>query len=358
VELVTPLPGTVWCTLQNVPITWNSAGVTTVLIEVSSNGGASWKKVVSLPADTGSYSWEIPSNQAPGTDYRIRIRNAAGNPPSDAMDASFTINGSPYATILSPATLTVPVYSSVTLIATSTGTPKPTVQWEKSIDDLDYSPVTGARSDTLTLTSLTPVGREMYYRAVYTNSCGSSKSDPVFLTVTRASATVTLAGLDHIYDGSPKAATVTTIPAGLGVDVAYSRDGAPVDAPTEIGSYVVIATIVDSNYTGMTTGILVINAGTGAPDAGSEIATGVSARVVPNPLGDRGEIHIDGLAPGMLRATIHDIAGRPLKSMERMVSGNGTFVLPIDIDELASGFYTVRITTSRDAIVLPMQIVR
>jgi DNA/RNA endonuclease G (NUC1) len=78
------------------------------------------------------------------------------------------------------------------------------------------------------------------------------------LTVTPAVATVTLGNLSRIYDGSPKAATVTTAPAGLAVSVTYNG---LTTAPTNTGSYAVVATVNDANYTGSASGTLVINQG-------------------------------------------------------------------------------------------------
>jgi len=77
---------------------------------------------------------------------------------------------------------------------------------------------------------------------------------PGTLTVTKATATVTLASLAHTYDGTPKAATATTEPAGLTVNVTYAP-GTPLNA----GSYTVTATIVDNRYEGGTTGTLVVS---------------------------------------------------------------------------------------------------
>jgi hypothetical protein len=78
------------------------------------------------------------------------------------------------------------------------------------------------------------------------------------LTIAKAAATVTIApaSLSAVYDGSPHAVTVTTIPGGLGVTITY--DGyAP--APTTAGAHAVVATVVDGNYSGSATGTLNID---------------------------------------------------------------------------------------------------
>jgi len=77
------------------------------------------------------------------------------------------------------------------------------------------------------------------------------------IVVAKATATVTLtpASLFVTYDGSPKAAATTTVPAGLTVSVTY--DGSAT-APSAVGSYAVVATVSDANYQGSASGTLVI----------------------------------------------------------------------------------------------------
>ncbi len=67
------------------------------------------------------------------------------------------------------------------------------------------------------------------------------------LVVAKATATVTLGSLAQTYDGTPKPATATTTPAGLTIDFTYDGSAA---APVNVGSYVVVGTINDSNYQG------------------------------------------------------------------------------------------------------------
>jgi hypothetical protein len=64
-------------------------------------------------------------------------------------------------------------------------------------------------------------------------------------TITPAAASVALSDLVQIYDGTQKSATATTTPPGLSVSITY--DGSTT-APTAAGSYAVIATITDTNY--------------------------------------------------------------------------------------------------------------
>src|SRR5207249_7783367 len=74
-------------------------------------------------------------------------------------------------------------------------------------------------------------------------------------------ATITLSNLTQTYNGSPKSATATTSPAGLsGVSITY--DGS-VTTPTNDGSYAVVASLINANYTASNaTGTLTITTGT------------------------------------------------------------------------------------------------
>jgi hypothetical protein len=76
------------------------------------------------------------------------------------------------------------------------------------------------------------------------------------LTVTKATATVTLGTLNFTYDGTAKGTTATTSPAGLTVNITY--DGSPT-APTNAGSYPVATAVNDPNYQGTANGTLTIS---------------------------------------------------------------------------------------------------
>lgn len=76
------------------------------------------------------------------------------------------------------------------------------------------------------------------------------------LVVEKALATINVADNITIYDGTPKAVTVTTVPAGLATSVTYDGNAA---APTAAGTYQVVVTVSNPNYQGSITGTLVIN---------------------------------------------------------------------------------------------------
>jgi hypothetical protein len=78
------------------------------------------------------------------------------------------------------------------------------------------------------------------------------------IVINKATATVQLSGLGpYIYDGTAKSASATTSnPAGLNVTITYNGS---TTAPTDVGSYNVVATVDNPNYQGQATGTLVIS---------------------------------------------------------------------------------------------------
>lgn len=76
------------------------------------------------------------------------------------------------------------------------------------------------------------------------------------LTNTKGQAQVNLSNLAQTFDGTQRSASVTTVPSGLGVILTY--DGSST-APTNAGSYQVVATVNSPNYEGQATGTLIIN---------------------------------------------------------------------------------------------------
>jgi parallel beta-helix repeat protein len=99
----------------------------------------------------------------------------------------------------------------------------------------------------------------------------TASGDTADLAVGKATASITLdtPTLSQTYNGTPRAVTATTVPAGLGYSVTY--DGGST-APTGAGTYAVAATIIDPNYAGTATGSLVVaqapsTTAVNAPDA-------------------------------------------------------------------------------------------
>jgi hypothetical protein len=98
------------------------------------------------------------------------------------------------------------------------------------------------------------------YEVIATISDGNYEGSATgTLLIDKALANVTLGNLATTYDGSAQAASATTTPEGLTVNLTYNGSAT---APTNAGSYEVIATISDGNYEGTANGTLVIAAAT------------------------------------------------------------------------------------------------
>ncbi len=75
------------------------------------------------------------------------------------------------------------------------------------------------------------------------------------VTVLQGLAEVSLTVVKALYDGTPQAVGVETIPGGLDVLVTYNESGA---LPSRPGEYQVAATVTDVNYEGGTNGVFTI----------------------------------------------------------------------------------------------------
>ena len=86
------------------------------------------------------------------------------------------------------------------------------------------------------------------------------------LIVGKAAATVALGSLAQTYDGTARTATASTTPNGLTVSFTYNGSAS---VPTNAGSYVVVGTVSDINYSGSATNTLAVSKGAASVTLGS-----------------------------------------------------------------------------------------
>ncbi|HEY4300377.1 MAG TPA: MBG domain-containing protein, partial [Candidatus Didemnitutus sp.] len=121
---------------------------------------------------------------------------------------------------------------------------------------VSFSVVSGPATISSGLLTITGAGT-VVVRASQVGDANYGPATPVdqSFTVASAAATVVLGNLSATYDGSAKSVTATTTPASLAVSITYDSDPA---APTNAGTYAVVATITDPNYSGSASGSLQI----------------------------------------------------------------------------------------------------
>ena len=142
--------------------------------------------------------------------------------------------------------------ATVSFAITVTGSAPFTYQWSKNGAAVTGN--TSATTATLTLANINATDAGSY-TCVVTNGAGSVTSGTFTLTVNATPAAITLGNLAQTFDGATHSVTAVTTPAGLRVVVSYNNSAA---LPTNAGSYAVLATINEPNYSGRAEAALVI----------------------------------------------------------------------------------------------------
>lgn len=160
---------------------------------------------------------------------------------------------------LNPGQVGIP-YPNVSFLATG-GTGPYTYSYEGTLPKgmslsngvLSGTPVVAGNSNSFTVTA--------------TDSNSNSSSQSYTMVINTGLGMVTLGNLTQTYTGSALAATATTVPTGKAVTFTYTGISPTVyaassAAPTNAGSYTVVGALNDENYTGTSSGTLVISRAT------------------------------------------------------------------------------------------------
>ena len=177
----------------------------------------------------------------------VTATNVAGTSP---QAFSITINQVPAFTNGPPPGTGVFGTAYTTFTYTASGSPAPTFNVTSGALPTGLSLSTGG------VITGTPTAAGTFTGTVTaSNGIGTAATQDFSIVVAKAAATVTLGSLAQTYDGSAKPASATTTPAALTVNFTY--DGSST-APTNAGTYAVIGTISDANYTGSASGTLAL----------------------------------------------------------------------------------------------------
>lgn len=164
-----------------------------------STDGMTWIDVAGASSET----LELPAATLTdsGRLYRVQIQNASGTATSRAVTLGVQPAPQRPRFTAQPQAVSVEAGQTAIFTATASGEPAPSLQWESSQDGQTWSPVAGASSSTLVLsaTDLRDNGRQ--FRAVATNTQGSTSSEAAPLTVAPAAVAPS-------FSLMPKAVTV------------------------------------------------------------------------------------------------------------------------------------------------------
>ena len=149
------------------------------------------------------------------------------------------------------------------------------------------------------------------------------------LVVGKATGTVTLGNLGQTYNGTPRSATATTIPAGGTVILSYPGSSG---APTNAGSYPVVATIADSNFqTSTNSGTMIIAKATGTITLGSLSqtydGTAKAATATTSPAGGNVTFTYAGSSSAPINAGSYDVSATINDSNFEISSATGNLVI-------------------------------
>ena len=257
-----------------------------------------------------------------------------------------------------------------------TGSPQPGTGTATGVAGAGLSPVRLSYTGTVSPTTAPTMVGSYSVTASFAGDANylAATSTAVALRITKATATLVLSNLIQTYDGTPKAATVTTSPTGVsGVSVTYAlltngRAGrASTTPPTALGSYVVTATLSNTNFqASTTTGTLVIRTAAVAkvtvlassPENPAP-STGSLLEIYPNPLTERGTVHFHTAQGGKAQVYLYDEVGRMVATLYNAdVQSGQDYYLPLQRGDLAEGVYVCRLIANGTVHNLRLNIVR
>jgi rhamnogalacturonan endolyase len=256
-------------TLTGTSLTWNGGGVYAVDL-----GAAPVADLVALSGSltkgsAGTYTIALNATTAlqPGDIYTIATFGSTTFSPTD-FQAIGLPSGYGARVILTPTQLQVLIVARpvITSPGTSTGTYGAPFTYTITADNgpTSFGAATlppGLSVDPLTgVVSGTPGAAGPFDASVSASNEGGTATIPLHIDIAKAVAVVSVgvpgdATVRSRYDGTPKTASITTDPAGLNATYTYNGSSTPPHLP---GTYDVVATIDDPNYSGTATGQLVI----------------------------------------------------------------------------------------------------
>ena len=205
---------------------------------------------ITAPGAAGPYTFTTQTKQgASGT-----LTTIASSPVVTVTPAC-----TPAAVTTQPSNQSVTYGNDATFTAAASGDPAAAVQWQVSIDGVNFTNLSAQTSTTLTLTTPAVSQSGNKYRAVFTNTCGGTQtatSAAATLTVAAKSLTGSFTAANKSYDGTATATITGRSLSGAvsGDDVSLSGGSATfsdkhvADGKTVTGTGFVLAGSAAGNY--------------------------------------------------------------------------------------------------------------
>jgi len=222
VTVSAPTGSEVLCPGASLAVNWTSYGATNVKIELSSNGGTDYTTVLAdnIAASAETWTWNIPNDFSPGTQYKIRVVDTQNNNITGESSGTFTISA-PTAITEQPANKEVCTGQSVSFSVVATGN-ELTYQWKK-----DGTNINGATQATYQISSVSSNSAGSY-SCVVSGACGED--------ITSNSATLTV-NISPVISQNPTDVTVcpeesvtfTVLAEADGIEYQWRKNGNNID---------------------------------------------------------------------------------------------------------------------------------
>ena len=100
ITVISPNGGESWSAGSTQTISWTYEGNPGYGVKIELLKGGVLDRTISYyrrigSSGTGSYNWRVPTNQASGTDYQVRVTSRTNGSYTDTSDSNFTVVGTP-----------------------------------------------------------------------------------------------------------------------------------------------------------------------------------------------------------------------------------------------------------------------
>lgn len=228
-----PNGGESWCGGTSQNITWTSSGVTTVKIELSSDGGSTFSSLATgVTASAGTWAWNIPSGQQAGNQYKVKITDESNASVNDLSNANFTISQGVSITA-QPQSASACTGSSAQFSVTASGSGL-TYQWRKNSVNIN-----GATASTYSIPSVSS-NDAASYDCVLSGSCGSPvTSNAATLTINVIPAITSQPQNQTVCQGGNSSFSVTA--TGTNLVYQWKKNGVNISGATN-STYSILST--------------------------------------------------------------------------------------------------------------------